>query len=106
MAFAIMPAFEAAVGPAAITAAGANLGYAAALETAGCVGAAFGMIFGGYAVTLHYALRGLLATTTPLPLRLSPLLDHAVDLALLRRVGGGYIFLHRTLLDHFAEPAR
>ena len=29
-------------------------------------------------------------------------LDRATDLGLMRRVGGGYVFLHRTLLDYFA----
>lgn len=30
-------------------------------------------------------------------------LDHCVDLIFLRRVGGGYIFVHRLLMEHFAE---
>ena len=29
--------------------------------------------------------------------------DHCVDLIFLRRVGGGYIFVHRLLMEHFAE---
>ena len=28
---------------------------------------------------------------------------HCVDLIFLRRVGGGYIFVHRLLMEHFAE---
>ena len=32
-----------------------------------------------------------------------PFLDHCVDLIFLRRVGGGYIFVHRLLMEHFAE---
>jgi hypothetical protein len=35
--------------------------------------------------------------------RLVPFLDHCVDLIFLRRVGGGYIFVHRLLMEHFAE---
>ena len=35
-------------------------------------------------------------------LRLVPFLNEATRIAFLRRVGGGYIFLHRTLQDHFA----
>jgi eukaryotic-like serine/threonine-protein kinase len=38
-----------------------------------------------------------------LPWRLIPFLDHCVDLIFLRRVGGGYIFVHRLLMEHFAE---
>lgn len=30
-------------------------------------------------------------------------LDHCVDLIFLRRVGGGYIFIRRLLMEHFAE---
>ena len=29
-------------------------------------------------------------------------LDYAVKLVFLRKVGGGYIFIHRLLLEHFA----
>jgi hypothetical protein len=35
--------------------------------------------------------------------KLVPFLDHCVDLIFLRRVGGGYIFVHRLLMEHFAE---
>lgn len=28
---------------------------------------------------------------------------NCVDLIFLRRVGGGYIFVHRLLMEHFAE---
>jgi hypothetical protein len=37
------------------------------------------------------------------PLNFVPFLDHCVDLIFLRRVGGGYIFIHRLLMEHFAE---
>ncbi|MCA9572058.1 MAG: hypothetical protein KC656_29670, partial [Myxococcales bacterium] len=55
-----------------------------------------GMVRGGWAVVMHLALRIVLAATTPLPLRLVPLLEAAADRGLLRRVGGGYLFLHRS----------
>ena len=32
----------------------------------------------------------------------TPFVD-GVDLIFLRRVGGGYIFVHRLLMEHFAE---
>jgi hypothetical protein len=35
--------------------------------------------------------------------KLVPFLNHCVDLIFLRRVGGGYIFVHRLLMEHFAE---
>jgi DNA polymerase III delta prime subunit len=63
----------------------------------------FGLVDeGGGAVLLHYALRIILARTDRLPWRLVPFLDHCVDRIFLRRVGGGYIFVHRLLMEHFA----
>ncbi len=32
-----------------------------------------------------------------------PFLDEAAERLLLRKVGGSYIFVHRMLLDYFAE---
>jgi MFS family permease len=75
-------------------------------------GAASGLIFGtllglkkfgGLALIQHYALRYILARNNLLPWRLVPFLDHCVDLIFLRRVGGGYIFVHRLLMEHFAD---
>ena len=67
------------------------------------VGSLLFMIYGGAAALLHAALRLVLAARTPLPLRLVTFLDHAASLGLMRKIGGGYIFLHRTLLDYFAR---
>src|SRR5690606_26639110 len=66
--------------------------------TAATVAATSGLAGGGMAVVLHAALRLVLAMTTPLPLRLVPFLERLVDRGLMRRVGGGYVFPHRTLL--------
>ena len=38
-----------------------------------------------------------------MPLNLIKFLDHSARLILLKKVGGGYIFIHRMLLDYFAE---
>ena len=62
-----------------------------------------GLKFGGFAVIQHYTLRFLLARNNLLPWKLVLFLDHCVDLIFLRRVGGGYIFVHRLLMEHFAE---
>ncbi|MCB9676270.1 MAG: protein kinase [Alphaproteobacteria bacterium] len=64
-----------------------------------------GMVRGGWAVLLHVAVRAVLALSTPVPARLVPLLDRAVDVGLLRRVGGGYLFLHRTFQAYLAGSA-
>ena len=38
-----------------------------------------------------------------LPWKLEPFLDYAADeLNFLQKVGGGYLFIHRYLLEHFA----
>lgn len=64
------------------------------------------LIYGGFTSLMHCVLRLWLSWRTPLPLQLRGMLDRAVELGLLRRVGGGYLFLHRTLLDHFADRNR
>lgn len=61
-----------------------------------------GMNFGGASVIQHYILRFILSLDNLLPFRLIPFLDYCVDLIFLRRVGGGYIFVHRLLMEHFA----
>jgi hypothetical protein len=67
------------------------------------IGLTVGLIYGGLALIRHYILRFVLAQYNLLPWRLVPFLDHCVDLIFLRRVGGGYIFVHRLLMEHFAE---
>ncbi len=62
-----------------------------------------GFQYGGLPLIQHYTLRLILASQNILPWRLVPFLDHSVDLIFLRRVGGGYIFIHRLLMEHFAE---
>jgi hypothetical protein len=70
----------------------------------------FGVIFfvqfltfyGGIAFAKHYLLRYYLWRAGHLPWNYIKFLDHAVERILLRRVGGGYIFSHRTLLEYFA----
>ncbi|HEX5690102.1 MAG TPA: hypothetical protein VFX76_08870, partial [Roseiflexaceae bacterium] len=60
------------------------------------------LLFGGLACIQHYVLRLLLWRAGTMPLNDVQFLDQAADLMLLRKVGGGYIFLHRLLLEHFA----
>jgi hypothetical protein len=61
-----------------------------------------GFRVGGRAVVQHMALRALLVSEGSAPLRYIAMLDGAVELVLLRRIGGGYGFLHRLLLEHLA----
>ena len=66
-------------------------------------GVVAGFRYGGLALIKHYILRIFFARNNLLPWKLIPFLDHCVDLIFLRRVGGGYIFIHRLLMEHFAE---
>jgi hypothetical protein len=61
-----------------------------------------GLITGGQAVINHYALRFIFYLNHQIAWNYIPFLDHCVDLIFLRRVGGGYIFVHRLLMEHFA----
>jgi len=59
--------------------------------------------FGILAVARHLVLRILLKCTNTCPMRMVRFLDSMTNLGILRRVGGGYIFIHSLLLEHFAE---
>ncbi|WP_297324284.1 TIR domain-containing protein [Nitrosomonas sp.] len=51
----------------------------------------------------HYTLRLVLWCNGKTPLKFIPCLDHCAKLILLKKVGGGYIFIHRMLLEYFAK---
>src|SRR6202022_981243 len=61
------------------------------------------LLLGWLASWQHMLLRLILRITKVLPLHLTRFLDYATDCLLLHRAGGGYIFIHRTLLEHFAS---
>ena len=70
----------------------------------GLIGGPFvGYDRGGSAVIKHYALRLILWLNGYTPLNFIKFLDHCSRLILLKKVGGGYIFVHRMLLEYFAE---
>jgi hypothetical protein len=58
--------------------------------------------FGGRDVVMHVALRTVLWLTRQAPGDFVRFLDHGVAIGFLRKVGGGYMFIHRHLLEHFA----
>lgn len=62
----------------------------------------FGMFYGGITVIQHLALRYVLTRTDVMPWNYAGFLNYAAHCIFLRKVGGGYIFIHRLLLDHFA----
>jgi hypothetical protein len=63
----------------------------------------FGLFGGGLFSLSHFVLRLVLWMNRSAPLRYVPFLEHAVERLFLRKVGGGYIFLHRMLLEYFAS---
>jgi eukaryotic-like serine/threonine-protein kinase len=62
-----------------------------------------GLNRGGSAVIKHYALRLILWRSGYTPFNFIKFLDHCARLILLKKVGGGYIFVHRMLLEYFAD---
>ena len=67
-------------------------------------GLAFGFAAGGgEALIKHLLLRIILTLTGAIPWNYGKFLDYAADILFLQKVGGGYIFIHRLLLEHFAS---
>lgn len=70
-------------------------------------GLVFGLIFGlnhGLSAVLgHYLLRAFLVMRHLIPWNITAFCDDCASRALLRRVGGGWIFVHRLLLEHLAH---
>lgn len=58
---------------------------------------------GGSLVMMHYSLRVLLWLSGYTPLAFVSFLDYCSRVVLLKKVGRGYIFIHRTLLYYFAD---
>jgi hypothetical protein len=81
-------------------------GAAIGLSTGLIPGLMVGLNRGGSAVIKHYALRLTLWRNGYTPFNFIKFLDHCARLILLKKVGGGYIFIHRMLLDYFADMAR
>jgi hypothetical protein len=70
------------------------------------IGLSNGLIIGlnrGLATVIkHYSLRLVLWRSGKTPFKFIPFLDYCAKLILLKKVGGGYIFIHRMLLEYFA----
>ena len=67
-------------------------------------GLLLGLLFLGLGAFLqHFTLRFFLWRTGCLPWNLVAFLDEAAERLLLRKVGGGYLFIHHLLLDYFAS---
>jgi predicted lipid-binding transport protein (Tim44 family) len=61
-----------------------------------------GMInYGGFAFIQHFILRLILYRNGYTPWDYARFLDNSAERIFLWKVGGGYMFVHRLLLDHF-----
>jgi hypothetical protein len=58
--------------------------------------------YGGLDVIQHYTLCVILWYRGHIPLNYIGFLNYATERVFLQKVGGGYIFIHRLLLEHFA----
>jgi predicted NACHT family NTPase len=67
------------------------------------VGLIVGLKYGGAACIQHFALRLTLHKKGRSPWNYEKFLDFASDHLLMKKVGGGYVFFHRMLLEHFAQ---
>lgn len=69
------------------------------------LGAGFvaGLLCGGSACIRHFSLRLMLYRTGCTPWNYARFLEHITEKLFLQKVGGGYIFVHRMLQDHFAH---
>jgi hypothetical protein len=82
---------------------GLTFGLLEVIFSGGTLGAALGLVLGLGAFFQHYILRFWLGCHGIFPWRAIPFLEDATARMLLRRVGGGYSFTHRLLLDYFAD---
>jgi DNA polymerase III delta prime subunit len=70
-------------------------------------GLLLGLIFGGGTACIrHFTLRFILHRQDFIPWNYAHFLNYASELVFLQKVGGGYIFIHRMLLEHFAQIYR
>jgi hypothetical protein len=78
-------------------------GWIVGLSVGLSVGLLSGLWYGGFEVVKHYILRFMLWWNNDMPFNYIKFLDYAADRIFLQKVGGGYIFVHRLLMEHFAD---
>ncbi|KST64026.1 NACHT domain-containing protein [Mastigocoleus testarum] len=62
-----------------------------------------GLVLGGATCIQHFILRFILYINNNIPWNYGRFLDYATERIFLQKVGGGYIFIHRMLMEHFAQ---
>lgn len=75
-----------------------------------CIGLVVGLLGGlganessGVVCIQHFTLRQILHQKGRIPWNYAKFLDFASDRLLMKKVGGGYVFFHRMLMEHFAQ---
>ena len=74
-----------------------------ALRVGLACGLPLALAHGGYTGLSHGALRLILWRQGAIPLKYVDFLDYAAECIFMRRVGGGYVFIHRLVQEHFAR---
>ncbi|MEO0827049.1 MAG: hypothetical protein AAFY67_15520, partial [Cyanobacteria bacterium J06642_9] len=64
-----------------------------------------GLLMGASACIVHFSVRTVFYLGNAMPWNYARFLDYGVDRIFLQKVGGGYIFIHRSLMEHFAGMA-
>jgi hypothetical protein len=82
---------------------GLNAGFMNVISIGLMGGLLVGLLLGGLAFLQHTVLRFVLWRTNVFPWDIPRFLDAAVSCVLLHKVGGGYTFIHRLLLEYFAS---
>lgn len=82
---------------------GPSVGLISGLSVGLSAGLLAGLLNGGLACLRHGVIRLLLWRSQAIPWNYPRFLDDAAERILLRKVGGGYIFVHRLLLEYFAS---
>jgi hypothetical protein len=90
-----------------------SLNYAGGLHEVISIGLAVGLIaamaggkgpvFAGVILIQHFTLRLILWLQGYTPWNYARFLDYATERVFIRKVGGGYIFIHRILQEHFSQ---
>ncbi|MEQ8975524.1 MAG: NACHT domain-containing protein [Coleofasciculus sp. C1-SOL-03] len=70
------------------------------------VGLMVGTMRGFLCIIQHFILRLILYFNNYIPWNYAHFLDYAAERIFLQKVGGGYIFIHRMLMEHFAQIER
>jgi hypothetical protein len=88
-----------------------NALYNGTFWQAAVVGFGFGWLigflnFGGRAVIKHFIIRVIFWRSGSIPWNYAQFLDYCAERVFLRKVGGGYIFIHRLLMEYFAGRFR